>query len=292
MASGTIASRLWDFGDTTTSTAQNPVKGYSVANSYQVKLVVTSNQGCKDSVTHGITINPLPDVAFGINDTDQCLSGNSFSFTDSSGVATGSISSRLWKFGDGTTSASVNPVKTYTSAGTYTVVLRVTTNNSCVDSVSHVVHVFASPTVRFGINDTDQCLSSNSFTFTDSTTVAGGTIGQRKWYFGDGDSSTVANPVKTYTSIGVYTVRLVVTSNQGCVDSARRQVQVAPQPVARFGVNDTDQCSGQTFNFTDSSTTVIGTIASRSWTFGDRDSSPSANPSKSYAAAGISRLNL
>jgi xanthomonalisin len=59
-------------------------------------------------------------------------------------------------------------------------------------------------------------------------------------------------------------------------------------PVAAFG----DSVSGLTVNFTDSSTDSDGSIASRSWNFGDGGSSTATNPSHTYAAGGTYNVTL
>ena len=65
IASGTITNWAWDFDYlAATSTAQNPTHQFSSAGTYQVKLVVTSNLGCKDSITVPVTIDPKPTVDF------------------------------------------------------------------------------------------------------------------------------------------------------------------------------------------------------------------------------------
>jgi PKD repeat protein len=53
---GTIASRSWDFGDGTTSTATNPSKTYSAAGTYSVKLTVTDNGGLSNTKTQSVTV--------------------------------------------------------------------------------------------------------------------------------------------------------------------------------------------------------------------------------------------
>jgi carboxypeptidase T len=57
---GTIASRSWNFGDSTTSTATNPSKTYSVAGTYSVVLTVTDNGGATHSVTKSVTVTAPP----------------------------------------------------------------------------------------------------------------------------------------------------------------------------------------------------------------------------------------
>ena len=59
-------------------------------------------------------------------------------------------------------------------------------------------------------------------------------------------------------------------------------------PVANFS----SSANGLTVSFTDSSTDSDGSIASRSWNFGDGTSSTATSPSKTYAAAGTYTVTL
>jgi PKD repeat protein len=141
---GTIASRSWNFGDSTTSTATNPSKTYAAAGTYSVVLTVTDNGGATNSVTKSVTVSSGANVA-PVANYSFTTSGLTATFTDSSTDSDGSIASRSWNFGDSTTSTATNPSKTYSAAGTYSVVLTVTDNGGATNSVTKSVTVTAPP---------------------------------------------------------------------------------------------------------------------------------------------------
>jgi PKD repeat protein len=120
--------------------------------------------------------------------------------------------SYVWTFGDGSTSTLPNPTKTYTATGTYIVKLRATGPGG-IDSMTRTVNVLGNPPHGFTINDSVQNLTGNSFTFTSTTPTFGNLY---TWTFGDGSTSTLANPSRTYSVAGVYTVTQSVVGNGGC----------------------------------------------------------------------------
>jgi len=116
----------WTFGDSGTSTAQNPSHQYTGAGNYTVSLTATNSAGSDgETKTNYITAStpPAPPVA---NFTGAPTSGNAplaVSFTDTS---TNSPTSWSWTFGDSGTSTVQNPSHTYVGAGNYTVSLTAT----------------------------------------------------------------------------------------------------------------------------------------------------------------------
>jgi PKD repeat protein len=139
---------------------------------------------------------------------------------------------------------------------------------------------------------TSSC-SDLSCTFTDGSSDEDGSVVGWQWNFGDGSSSTVQSPSRTYAAAGTYTVTLTVTDNQGGTGSVSQQVTAtAPgsnaPPTSRFGSN----CSALTCNFTDQSTDSDGSVTAWSWSFGDGGTSTSRSPSRSYAAAGTYPVTL
>jgi gliding motility-associated-like protein len=230
-----LQSFNWNFGDAIgTSIIENPLYAYNTEGSYNVSLIVTSNEGCIDSVTNPITVFPLPIVSF--TQIDIC-DDVAMSFTNTSSIPSGAITSYNWNFGDGVgVSTLTSPTYTFPTDGNYTVTLVATSNNGCVDSVSTPVTVFPLPEPSF--TQVDVC-DGAQMNFTNTSIISSGTITGYNWNFGQPlATSTATNPVYTYTTNGTFTVILVATSDEGCVFSTSDQVVVSPTPTAGFTANN------------------------------------------------------
>jgi PKD repeat protein len=170
-----------------------------------------------------VVANLAPTASF----TSRC-SGLTCTFTNGSSDSDGSIVGRSWNFGDGATSTSNNPSRTYAAAGTYTVRLTVTDDDGATGTTTASVTVTApnrAPTALFG----SACIKL-SCTFTDRSTDPDGnnTIVAWSWTFGDGTSSTLRNPTHVYGGKGAFKVKLTVTDNRGASDPVTHTVTVAP----------------------------------------------------------------
>ena len=121
-STGNVTAWSWDFGDGTGSSLQNPSKTYNTAGNYTVTLQVTNPAGASTSAGQTVSVYATPAASFIASPTNT-RQGVPVSFTDTS---TGNIASWLWNFGDGTTSSTQNPTRSYTADGNYTVSLTVT----------------------------------------------------------------------------------------------------------------------------------------------------------------------
>jgi gliding motility-associated-like protein len=282
---------LWYFGDGGTSTAASPSHVYNATNpSYSVKLIATAAGGCKDSVEATVTVNPQSQPSFtSPSVVAQCLNGNSYTFTNTSANPAGIT--YQWAFGDGITASGLTASHAYTVAGLYNVKLYATTPLGCLDSANYLLTVHPKPNVAFINNNPEQCLATNHFTFTNTTTLGSGTMSQ-VWYYGDGNTSTGVNGDHTYTIFGNYTVKLRVVSDMGCKDSSSQSISFLPKPVPVFTINDAGQClTGNGFTFTDASSITAGSFT-REWRYGDGGTATSVNGSRSYATANAYEVAL
>jgi len=284
-ATGTTNSAwLWDFGDGTQSTQQNPLHVYTASGNYTVTLKVTNDKGCFSVRTKTAYIQVASGASANFSNTQPmvCQPPFNVSFTNnSSGPGTLTY---FWDFGDGNTSTQQSPNHTYTSTGNYTVTMAVTSTNGCSDTLRRV-NLFSFQNTSTSFTAPDSICVNSVVSFNNASTP---TPTSSAWDFGDGTNSTQINPSKIYTTVGTYTVLLV--NNYGyCSDSATRTIKVLPRPVANFNATNTTKCQPTlTVNFQNLSTNAI----SWNWDFGDGNTSTQQNPSHTYTNYGTFNVTL
>jgi PKD repeat protein len=141
-----IISWTWDFGDGTTSTAQNPEHTYSLADTFLVSLTVQTSGGCSQSSAtspYPVYVFNNPIAAFSVNSTVLYLPNDPVVCINQSSGAT----SYAWDFGDGTTSVLPSPVHNYLNLGTYTLSLISYNQHYCTDTAS--VEIIATGDIVF-----------------------------------------------------------------------------------------------------------------------------------------------
>jgi chitodextrinase len=162
--------------------------------------------------------------------TGTPVSFNSAGSTDPNGRLT----SYSWDFGDGSTSTLATPSHSYASAGTYRVTLTVT--DEVGETSAPVVQTIAvtdrPPTAAFTPTAATVLAGSNvAFNGTPSNDPDGSVSGY-SWNFGDGSTSTSAQPGHTYMNVGTFTVSLTVTDNSGNKATVSHLITViAPPPL-------------------------------------------------------------
>jgi gliding motility-associated-like protein len=285
ISSGNISYWMWDVnGDNNTdSTSQNPSFVYPGPGNYQVSLTAISNNNCVKTVTNTVTVYPQPNSSF--ISSNNCLGGMT-TFTNQSTISSGQIISSQWNLGNNTTYNGVAPQIFYGTYGNYVVTLTSTSNNNCVSTFTSLVNVFANPVANF--YSTTACLNQAT-QFTNSSTIAAGTIVKYRWDFDDNNTwdDSTANPTYIYPNWGYKNCTLQAISNNSCYSLKSNLVTVHANPVANFKANST--CLGDVTNFQNYSTTADGAITNYMWDFnGDNiTDNISINPTLTYTANGI-----
>ncbi len=175
------ANLFWNFGDpdsgtNNTSSGTTPTHAYNDPGSYDVSLVVTTPDGCKDSLTmqNMIIVYALPVAEFEAIPPSTDILHPEIIFNNNSS----SVPQWLWDFGDDSTSIIENPVHWYGDTGIYTVWLWIETADGCKDSTYNFVEI--TPVFTFyvpsaftpnsdGVNDTffpkGETIDPNNYVF-------------------------------------------------------------------------------------------------------------------------------
>jgi gliding motility-associated-like protein len=111
------------------------------------------------------------------------------------------------------------------------------------------------------------------------------------WSFGDGNTSTDPNPVHTYATAGVYTIKLVVNGGGSCSDSTTSQLKVFPGFFPGFN-NMSPVCNNVPVQFTDVTTANYGAPNSWNWSFGNGGTSTQQNPVYTFTTPGTYNVSL
>ena len=210
-STGDTSSTAWVFGDGSSSTQVNPSHTYTQAGAYSVTLIVAGPAGT-DTLTREdyITVSQqAPKAAFSADTTCGVLPLTVAFTNESSGDTTDTV----WLFGDDSSSAQVNPVHTYQAAGVYSVTL-IVTGPAGTDTLTKPDYITVQEPVPVA-DFSAEPLEGDAPLDVTFTQLATGTVTGWDWDFGDGGTSTGANPVHTYTAAGTYTVTLVVTGPGG-----------------------------------------------------------------------------
>jgi gliding motility-associated-like protein len=219
-----IVSTLWNFPTGLNSPLTNPSLALPNEGANAVQLIVTSSNGCKDSLTKNIIVHYLPNVAF--STPAPCVS-NITEFFDGTVVPASTIVAWDWTFATGTSNLQ-NPLIQFNSTGNTAVQLIATSAYGCIDSLTQTINVYTGPTASFSINPTSAYVSQD-VQFTDLSTDAQAIVAW-SWNFVDGNTSIVQNPIHQFILGGEFQVILIVTDNVGCTDTAVNSVYIFLPP--------------------------------------------------------------
>ncbi len=202
--------------DTFYITSQNFSYTFLYPDTYAVSLNASDTSSGTWSVSQIQYVSAYPALAANFTaDIEQGVSPLTVQFTDTS---MGTMTGWEWNFSDGTGNFTTrNVTHVFNNPGplnmTYTVTLTVNSpNESSTKQVQAYVFVAPQPPTAYFYTDVQAGIVPLTVHFTN---MSGGSISSWYWDFGDGNNSTLANPVHTYMTHGTYTVSLNVTNDGG-----------------------------------------------------------------------------
>ena len=244
-----IVKRLWTFGDGSQSLKVDPAKIYTMPGEYVVSLVVTNSAGCTDTAeATGLIVVRGPKGKYVMDRTTGCEP-----LTVVADVNMWDASAFSLDLGDGTV-VSGRTTHTYSDEGTYTPRLVLFDSSGCAYSpqTPESVVVWHTPVA---ILSAPKLCEGVPLQHRDSSVGAL----SRRWTVAGKTESTVDSVTLNLPS-GLWPVRVTVTTNMGCSDSAEVPVRsygirttASPERV-RYCLGDTIQVLGGI----DSDTSIVG----------------------------------
>jgi gliding motility-associated-like protein len=280
---GSINQWYWDFDNGSTATSSNPVTSYPSGGIKNIRLAVTSTEGClSDTLVQPIKIWERPNTDFTFTDS-VCL-GTPMQFFDNTVSPSGPVTAWLWQI-DGQNFTTQNLTYTFTTAGSHTVTHGASATGSagCMGLQPKTVFVVAKPIAAFTI--APLLCQAAPIAFTDSSyTTDGTTLQQWQWFTGSGQSSLVQNPNFIFANAGNDTIKLIVQNNRGCYsDTVKKAIAINPKPVAKLGITGS-LCSDKPLLFSDSTTIANGSITGWYWQFSNGANSTQQNTTQNFPA--------
>ena len=224
----------WDFGDGITSTEADPEYIFNSVGENVVTLIVTDAEGLIGTTSLTITVdensaNQAP-VAIASADVTSGEAPLTVSFIGSNSTDDAGIVSYAWDFGDGATSAEANPEYIFNTEGEYEVTLTVTDAEGLTASASFAIIVNSNSEnqapVAIASSDVSGGEAPLTVTFIGSDSTDDSGIVSFAWDFGDGGTSTDADPEYVFTAEGEYEVMLMVTDAEGLEGSTTLTINV------------------------------------------------------------------
>ncbi len=259
------AKQVWKYETFEDTGMTTTLKKYNSDGDYAIRLVVLSDSNCADSLEREIFINPEPILGFSINDSAQCLAGNSFSFTNTTQFKNDPAILSRWTAED---LSSLNATdwlqKSFTKDDTFNITLHIETRLGCIDSIIKEVILHPNPQSSFTINQDTQCFARQSFDFTNTSVVKNNKPMTYFWDLGDASNSASTHvSAQQYLTTGNFRVFLEAKSDLNCIDTLSKVISVLKTPVARFAIRDSSQClHGNLFFMDNLSTADIGNVTS------------------------------
>jgi gliding motility-associated-like protein len=226
---GVITSYSWDFNSdgSVDNISASPSFNYGNPGTYLVTLQIQTEHGCEAIYQHPARVNPNPFVQFSVPQASACPT-MCVTFTNLSSIATGTIATYLWDFGDQSVPSTIAQPSHCYNTGTYDVSLTVVSDSGCVSSTSTngMITVFPQPVAGFAVSGDDMDILNPEVHISDLSLGAS----ELSYSITDGFSSTDQSFTHSFNNEvpQVYTITQFVTNTYGCKDSITQPIEIKP----------------------------------------------------------------
>ena len=238
---------------------------------YKVKLVVTSDKGCIDSVDQPIEVWPNPKVNWKFIDSAQCDKGNTFTVLNTTSIPTNETLFYTWLWSDGTSESGATPKNhSFVGFGDFANRLIAKTINNCADTLSKTAVIYQTFKPSFQVFDGTNTSLKNEFCEKEDFVIVNHSTPTDKGtfnYYLNNAALTSSNSKLNYQNYGQKTITMVVNHlPEGCKDSFSQFVLIHAIPKAQFTTNPNPLCvDQQTLTTQNSSFSRDGNILSNHW---------------------------
>lgn len=247
---GDVASRTWFVDAAEVNTEENPILSFENEGSVNIRLEVTSSNGCVSSHSEDVEVLSTPEPNFSIS---IGCDGEASSFIDLTPPTGSPIGTWFWSL-DGTTYNTQNISHTFSGTGVFDVTLEITGQNFCGETLTRTVEILALPEVGFTI---DGDCSNEFIALSDTSLVFQDQVVSRNWYL---DGANVGNGPQLLLETlpqSAYELVLEVTTEAGCVVSSSQQLLVNATPTAGFSLQRNFGVPGDQLSFFNESSDAV-----------------------------------
>jgi gliding motility-associated-like protein len=280
-------SFLWDFGDGTGSTLQDPTHFYNTHGTFIAKLYVYGYGGCVDSSSHNVNLyDPVRSARIAYTAPDACNSLK-VDFT----ITTPAFTKFTFLPGDGSADSSQNktPSHFYNSPNYFLPTILLSDNVGCQGFIGGPVHIKILGAIpNFGRDRKEFCDSGVVY-FTNYT-IANDPIVSSVWNFDDGTTTTDQDPVHYFARPDQYAVSLNVTTRAGCSSSITDTIKAYRTPVPSI-TNINPACINSPVAF-NGNLAVADTAITWKWDLGNGQNSSQQNATSVYTKDGPYKISV
>ena len=287
-----IEEYLWTFdvgnGEVEIVQTRNATVTFPGVGEYGGTMVLNPGTECSDTAEIFVNVYPSIEADYTF-EYDTCVAGP-VSFMDLSNTGADFLTDWQWDFRDGDQGQGQTTSHLFDTPGFKDVILTVTDNNQCTDTISKTIDWRpVPPLIVVEPDNFIGCLPANIF-FNNLSSPIDETY-EITWDFGDGKTGDEISPTHVYEEEGIYTVSIEIVSPIGCETSRTfpNWINIKPKPTADFSFTpETLNSFTKTASFFDQSIGAIGYL----WDFNGEGTSVIRNPTHTFQDTGIAYVDL